>query len=91
MKNELTGKIALVTGSSRGIDRASAVALAKAGTDVAVNDNHREAEARAVCMQVEAVGRRALAVKADVSKAAEVAHLVETVEKHRPSGEQRGH
>ena len=81
MKNELTGKIALVTGGSRGIGRAAALALAKAGADVAVNFNRREAEAQAVCREVEAVGRRALAVKADVSKAAEVARLVETVEK----------
>jgi NAD(P)-dependent dehydrogenase (short-subunit alcohol dehydrogenase family) len=81
MKTELTGKIALVTGSSRGIGRATAVALAKAGADVAVNDVRQEAEARAVCVEVEALGRRALAVKADVSKAAEVARLLETVEK----------
>jgi 3-oxoacyl-[acyl-carrier protein] reductase len=81
MNNELTGKIALVTGGSRGIGRAAAVALARAGADVAVNFQHREAEARAVCVEVEAVGRRALAVKADVSKAAEVARLVKTVEK----------
>jgi 3-oxoacyl-[acyl-carrier protein] reductase len=81
MWNELTGKIALVTGGSRGIGRAAAVALARAGADVAVNDKCREAEALAVCVEVEAVGRRALAVKADVSKAAEVARLVETVEK----------
>jgi 3-oxoacyl-[acyl-carrier protein] reductase len=81
MKNELTGKTALVTGGSRGIGRAVALALAKAGADVAVNFNRREAEARAVCGEVEAVGRRALAVRADVSKAAEVARLVETVEK----------
>jgi 3-oxoacyl-[acyl-carrier protein] reductase len=81
MTNELTGKVALVTGGSRGIGRATAVALAKAGADVAVNDNRREAEAQAVCEEVEAFGHRALAVKADVSKAAEVARLVETVEK----------
>jgi 3-oxoacyl-[acyl-carrier protein] reductase len=48
---------------------------------VAMNFNHREAEAQAVCGEVEAIGRRALAVKADVSKAAEVSRLVETVEK----------
>jgi 3-oxoacyl-[acyl-carrier protein] reductase len=81
MKNELTGTIALVTGGSRGIGRAAALALAKAGADVAVNFNRREAEAWAVCGELEAVGRRALAVKADVSRAAEVARLVETVEK----------
>jgi 3-oxoacyl-[acyl-carrier protein] reductase len=81
MKNELTGKVALVTGGSRGIGRATAVALAKAGADVAVNDNRREAEAQVVCEEVEAFGHRALVVKADVSKAAEVAHLVEAVEK----------
>jgi 3-oxoacyl-[acyl-carrier protein] reductase len=81
MINELTGKIALVTGGSRGIGRAAAVALAKAGADVVVNFIHRETEAKAVCVELEAVGRRALAVKADVSNAAEVARLVETVEK----------
>ena len=80
MKNELTGKTALVTGGSRGIGRAAALALTKAGADVAVNFNRREAEAQAVCREVEAAGRRALAVKADVSKAAEVARLVEMVE-----------
>ena len=81
MKNELIGKIALVTGGSRGIGRAAAVALAKAGADVAVNFQHRETEAQAVCREIEAIGRRALAVGADVSKATEVARLVETVGK----------
>jgi 3-oxoacyl-[acyl-carrier protein] reductase len=80
MRNELTGKIALVTGSSRGIGRAAVVALARAGADVAVNFQHREAEAQAACREIEGIGRRALPVKADVSKAAEVARLIETVE-----------
>jgi len=81
MKNELIGKIALVTGGSRGIGRAAALALAKAGADVAVNFQRREAEAQAACREIEGIGRRALLVKADVSKAAEVARLIETVEK----------
>jgi 3-oxoacyl-[acyl-carrier protein] reductase len=81
MKNELTGKIALVTGGSRGIGRAAALSLAKAGADVAVNFQHREAEAQAVCREIEGIGRRALELRADVSEAAEVARLVETVQK----------
>ena len=81
MKNELIGKIALVTGGSRGIGRAAELALAKAGADVAVNFQRREAEAQAACREIEGIGRRALLVKADVSKAAEVARLIETVEK----------
>jgi 3-oxoacyl-[acyl-carrier protein] reductase len=81
MKNELTGKIALVTGGNRGIGRAAALALANAGADVAVNFQHREAEAQTACREIEGIGRRALLVKADVSKAAEVARLVEAVEK----------
>jgi NAD(P)-dependent dehydrogenase (short-subunit alcohol dehydrogenase family) len=46
MPDDLAGKIALVTGGSRGIDRGIAVALAEAGADVAVNYRTREKEAR---------------------------------------------
>jgi 3-oxoacyl-[acyl-carrier protein] reductase len=81
MSNGLKGRIALVTGGNSGIGRAAVVALAKAGADVAVNFIHREAEAQAVCSEVEGIGRRAMAVKADVSKASEVARLVERVQK----------
>ncbi len=81
MSNQLNGKVALVTGASRGIGRAVAVALAKAGADVAVNFQHREADAQSVCWEVEGAGRHALAIRADVSKAAEVARVVAAVEK----------
>ena len=77
----LAGRISLVTGASRGIGRAAALALAEAGADVAVNFERREKEATAVCAEIQAAGRRAVALKADVSKAGEVARLVGRVEK----------
>jgi 3-oxoacyl-[acyl-carrier protein] reductase len=58
--------------------RATAVALARVGADVAVNFRAHEAEAKEVCAQIERCGRRAIAVKADVSKAGEVTALVES-------------
>lgn len=79
--NTLEGRIALVTGGSRGIGRAAALALAKAGAHVAVNFQHRETEAKAVCAEIQAAGRRALAVGADVSLSSEVTRLVGTVER----------
>lgn len=81
MSNELNRKVALVTGASRGIGRAAALALAKAGADVAVNFQYREGEAQAACREIEGADRRALAIQADVSKAAEVSRLVAAVEK----------
>jgi 3-oxoacyl-[acyl-carrier protein] reductase len=76
MNTDLKGKVALVTGGSRGIGRAAALSLAGAGADVAVNYHSREAEAQEVRTQIEALGRRAVTIKADVSQAAEVSRLV---------------
>lgn len=78
--DNLNGKIALVTGASIGIGRAIAEGLAKAGVDVAVNYLQHPTEAEEACASIRTVGRRALAVQADVSKSAEVASLVKTVE-----------
>jgi 3-oxoacyl-[acyl-carrier protein] reductase len=78
---ELTGKVALVTGASRGIGRAIAIALAEAGADVAVNYKARESEAIKVCAQIESSGRRSVAVRGDVSVAAEVSRSVEVIER----------
>jgi 3-oxoacyl-[acyl-carrier protein] reductase len=81
MTLEISGRIALVTGASRGIGRAIAVSLAKAGVDVAVNFQFRKKEAQEVCAEIKSLGRRTLAVQADVSRAEEVSRLVKTIEK----------
>ena len=64
---KLEGRKAVVTGASRGIGRAIALALADEGADVAVNYMSSEAAAQAVVREIEKRGRRALAVRADVS------------------------
>ena len=64
---KLEGRKAVVTGASRGIGRAIALALAEEGADVAVNYISSEAAALAVVAEIEKRGRRALAVRADVS------------------------
>ena len=77
----LGGKIALVTGGSRGIGRAAAVALARAGCDVAVNYVRAAEEARAPVAEIESLGRRALAVQADVSDETQVRQMVAEIER----------
>jgi len=77
---ELKNRIALVTGGSRGIGAAVAVALARAGADVAVNYRQRSAAAHAVCAEIVRLGRKALAVQADVSVASEVKRMVAEIE-----------
>jgi 3-oxoacyl-[acyl-carrier protein] reductase len=72
----LLGRAAVVTGGSRGIGRAAALALARRGADVVVGFRSREEEARRVVEEVAALGRRARAVRADVSVAAEAEALV---------------
>jgi 3-oxoacyl-[acyl-carrier protein] reductase len=77
----LASRIALVTGGNTGIGRAVALAYADEGADVAVCWIDREAEARTLVAAVEARGRRALAVRADVTQEADVIALVERVER----------
>ena len=77
---DLKNRVALVTGGSRGIGAGIAVALARAGADVAVNYRQRADAANTVCAEITALGRKALAVQADVSVAAEVKRMVADVE-----------
>lgn len=77
MPADLTGRLALVTGASKGIGQATAIALARAGADVVINYKSNPAGAEATRQQVAALGRRALAVQADVSVNAQVRAMVE--------------
>ncbi|MCD8198906.1 MAG: 3-oxoacyl-[acyl-carrier-protein] reductase [Phascolarctobacterium sp.] len=76
----LEGKKALVTGSSRGIGRVIALALAKAGADVAVNYiTGNEADAKEVAEAIKAMGRKALLIQANVSSYSESESMLEKV------------
>lgn len=75
----LAGKNALVTGASRGIGRGIALAMAKAGANVAVNYHSKREEAEKTAAEISRIGVRSFAVGADVSKKDEVARMFEEV------------
>lgn len=76
---QLEGKKALITGGSRGIGRATALLLAQAGADVAINYVRNEKAAEEVQKIVEKLGRQCLAIKADISREEEAKRLIAEV------------
>jgi 3-oxoacyl-[acyl-carrier protein] reductase len=75
----LTGKNAVVTGGSMGIGTAIALALAREGCNVAINYRRHDTEAKELVSQIEAMGRKGLAIKADVSSFSDAEKMVQTV------------
>jgi len=80
MTASLEGHIALVTGASRGLGRAIALALAEAGASVGVNYQHSRDQAEEVCEGIRRMGRKAVALRADVSMAADVQRMFRELE-----------
>ena len=78
---EIEGRIALVTGASRGIGRAIAVGLARSGASVVVNYLARAADADTVAAEIHSLGRESVSIRADVSRAADVERLVAAAER----------
>jgi 3-oxoacyl-[acyl-carrier protein] reductase len=76
MSNEFTGRVALVTGGSRGIGRAVALQLAREGANVAISYASRPEPAQETLQQIEACGRKVLAVQCDVARQDQVNDLV---------------
>ena len=76
---KLSGKVALVTGASSGIGRAIALYLSEEGADVAVNYRSNLKGAEEVVKEIEGMGRKGLAVRADVSSSKEVRAMFEKV------------
>lgn len=75
---EVEAPVVIVTGASRGIGRAIALAFGRAGCKVLVNYARASKEADEVCKQIEALGGQALAFKGDVSKESDVASMIKT-------------
>src|SRR6266850_3220595 len=79
METKLNGKVALVTGAGKRLGRAVALRLASEGADVAVHYRGSDAEAREVVAEIEKLGRRAIAMRAELTSVEEIRALVQRV------------
>ncbi len=77
---DLTGRVALITGGSRGIGRACALRLAQAGADIVINYITSQAAADEVAAQIEALGANVAVVKADVSERDDIDAMMEFID-----------
>ncbi len=76
---ERSGKVALITGATRGIGKAAALELARIGYDIVINDIELSDEGREAINEIEKMGRKAVFIKADVSKYEEVEKMIKDV------------
>jgi 3-oxoacyl-[acyl-carrier protein] reductase len=73
-------KLALITGSAKGLGKMTALALADQGCDIVINYRNSEAEAKQLQEIIELKGRRCLIIQADITKSEELQHMVEIIE-----------
>jgi len=76
----LTGKVALITGSSRGIGREIALELARLGADIVVHYVRKKTAAHQTAIEIEAMGRKTIVVKANLVDPAQIDNLFDEIE-----------
>ncbi|MGC2355221.1 MAG: SDR family NAD(P)-dependent oxidoreductase, partial [Candidatus Acidiferrum sp.] len=84
MPNEkrLSGRVALVTGAAKRIGRFVALRLAAEGADLAIHYGRSEAEAQDTVREIERLGRRAIAISADLTNVAQIQNLIDQTVSH---------